>query len=179
MKRVLMVATVPSMIGQFNMDNIRLLMEMGFTVDVACDFRDLSVWPKERIERFEGELDILGIERIQIDFSRSPLRLDNHVKSLKQMKHLLKEKNYLFIHTHTPIASAIVRLAAHTTGTRVIYTAHGFHFYRGASLKNWCIFYPVEWFLSYWTDVLVTITRKITGALKRNFMQRRQLIFQV
>ncbi len=51
MKRVLMTATVPSMIGQFNMDNIKLLQELGYTVDVACNFDDYSVWNRERIKK--------------------------------------------------------------------------------------------------------------------------------
>lgn len=47
--RVLMVASVPSMIGQFNMDNIQILLGMGYKVDVACDFSDMSVWPKAKV----------------------------------------------------------------------------------------------------------------------------------
>ena len=51
-KRVLMVATVPSMIGQFNMSNIHILLNMGYQVDVAADFSDTSVWPIEQVEKF-------------------------------------------------------------------------------------------------------------------------------
>jgi len=42
-KKVLVVATVPSMIGQFNMNNIHILLNMGYHVDVAADFTDTSV----------------------------------------------------------------------------------------------------------------------------------------
>ena len=63
MKRVLMTATVPSMIGQFNMDNIKLLQELGYTVDVACNFDDYSVWNRERIKKFESELKELKIKK--------------------------------------------------------------------------------------------------------------------
>ena len=61
MKRVLMTATVPSMIGQFNMNNIKILQELGYKVDVACNFDDYSVWNEERINRFENELKELNI----------------------------------------------------------------------------------------------------------------------
>lgn len=159
-KRVLMVATVPSMIGQFNMNNIRILLDMGYQVDVAADFMDTSVWPKERVQKFRDQMLEMGVECIQLDFSRSPLKIYRHFSSYKETVKLIKERHYSFIHTHTPIASAIVRQAAHKTGTKVIYTAHGFHFYDGAPLKNWIIFYPIEKHYSRYTNVLITINRE-------------------
>ncbi len=159
-KRMLMVSTVPSMIGQFNLENIKLLIQMGYTVDVAADFKDLSVWPKERIEQFINDMSKLGVECIQIDFTRNPLKIFRHVRSYREALELIKSRHYSFIHTHTPIASAIVRMASHKTKTKLIYTAHGFHFYYGAPLKNWVIYYPVEKFLSRYTDVLITINRE-------------------
>lgn len=156
-KRVLMVATVSSMIGQFYMNNIQILLDMGYQVDVAADFTDVSVWPLERIAKFKDQMAEMGIECIQLDFSRSPLQLKRHYQSYKETVELIKNRHYSFIHTHTPIASVIVRQAAHKTGTKVIYTAHGFHFYDGAPLaplKNWLIFYPIERHFSRYTDVL-------------------------
>lgn len=159
-ERVLMVATVPSMIGQFNMNNIKMLQEMGYVVDVAGDFTDTSVWPMERVQMFKEQMQDMGIECIQLDFSRSALKLNKHIESYKETIKLIEERRYTFIHTHTPIASAIVRQAAHKTGTKVIYTAHGFHFYDGAPLKNWIIFYPIEKHYSRYTDVLITINKE-------------------
>ena len=42
----------------------------------------------------------------------------------------------------------------------MIYTAHGFHFFKGAPLLNWLLFYPVEWLLAPVTDVLITINKE-------------------
>lgn len=159
-KRVLMVATVPSMIGQFNMNNIHILLNMGYEIDVAADFTDTSIWPTERIEKFKADMDSLGIKCIQLNFSRSPLKINRHISSYKKIMKLIEKRHYSFIHTHTPIASVIVRLAAHKMQTQVIYTAHGFHFYNGAPLKNWIIFYPIEKLMSRYTDVLITINRE-------------------
>ena len=159
-KKVLMVATVPSMIGQFNMDNIQILLDAGYDVDVACDFSDRSVWPSEKIEKFKKILNDKGISYFQIDFSRKPLSIKKHILSYKQLMKLIKEKNYSFIHTHTPIASAIARLVAKKYNIKVIYTAHGFHFYKGAPLKNWIVFYPIERLLSSKTDILITINKE-------------------
>ncbi len=172
-KRVLMVATVPSMIGQFNMNNIHILLDMGYQVDVAADFNDISVWPIERINSFKISLKELNIDCFQLDFSRNPLRIDKHLISYKQVLRLIRERNYTFIHTHTPIASAIVRLAAKRTKTKVIYTAHGFHFYNGAPIKNWLIFYPLEKVLSRYTDVLITINNEDYGRASRKFKAKK------
>lgn len=172
-KRVLMVATVPSMIGQFNMNNIQILQELGYIVDVAADFTDTSVWPAERVQKFKDQMEEMEIECIQLDFSRSPLKLNRHYQSYKETVKLIRERKYSFIHTHTPIASAIVRQAAHKTGTKVIYTAHGFHFYDGAPLKNWLIFYPIEKHFSRYTDVLITINKEDCKRASGNFYAKK------
>lgn len=172
-KRVLMVATVPSMIGQFNMNNIRILLELGYSVDVASDFTDVSVWPAERVQKFKDQLKDMNVEAIQLDFSRKPLKIGRHIESYRETVKLLKDRKYAFIHTHTPIASAIVRKAAHKTGTKVIYTAHGFHFYEGAPLKNWLIFYPIEKHYSRYTDVLITINKEDYGRAEKHFKAKK------
>lgn len=172
-KRVLMVATVPSMIGQFNMNNIHILLDMGYQVDVAADFTDRSVWPEERVQKFKEQLHQLGIESIQLDFSRSPFKIQRHYQSYRETVKLIKDRKYCFIHTHTPIASAIVRQAAHKTGTKVIYTAHGFHFYDGAPVKNWLIFYPIEKHFSKYTDVLITINKEDYNRASEKFKAKK------
>ncbi len=172
-KRVLMAATVPSMIGQFNMNNIKIIQELGYVVDVASDFTDESVWPRERVERLKSDLDAMGVECIQIDFSRSPFAIGRHIKAYKDAVELVKVREYSFIHTHTPIASAILRLVAHKTKTKIIYTAHGFHFFTGAPFKNWMVFYPLEKYLSKYTDVLITINKEDYERASKGFSAGR------
>ena len=72
MKKVLMVATVPGMIGQFNMDNMRLLQELGYQVEIACNFEDRSVWTNERVHSFVQIMKSMQISTHQIDFPRNP-----------------------------------------------------------------------------------------------------------
>ena len=159
-RRALMVATVPSMIGQFNMNNIRILHKLGYEIDIATDFQDTSVWPKERVEQFKESMRLIGVRCFQISFSRSPFKVKRHFCSYKEVKQLIKQGQYSIVHTHTPIASAIVRYAARSMHTTVIYTAHGFHFYSGAPLLNWIIFYPLEKWMSHYTDILITINKE-------------------
>nr|WP_027871076.1 glycosyltransferase [[Eubacterium] cellulosolvens] len=172
-KRMLMVATVPSMIGQFNMNNIRILQGLGYVVDVAANFTDTSVWTSERVQKFKDQMTEMNIECVQIDFSRSPREISKHIAAYKETLKLLRERNYSFVHTHTPIASAILRRAAHKTRIKVIYTAHGFHFYDGAPMKNWIVFYPIEKYLSRYTDVLITINKEDYHRAKTKFKARK------
>lgn len=77
-----------------------------------------------------------------------------------QLSKRLSEKDYDLVHCHSPIGAALCRLAFRRSKTKVIYTAHGFHFYDGAPLKNWLIFYPVEKILARYTDILITINQE-------------------
>lgn len=176
MKKFLMVATVPSMIGQFNMDNLHLLLELEYEVHVACNFKDTSVWTSERIDLFKKQLSELKIKYIQIEFARTPYDVAELVKSYKQLRGLIVQEQYEALHCHTPVAGMIARLAARGMKTKVIYTAHGFHFYKGSPLKNWCIYYPVEKICSYMTDVLITINREDFALAKRK-MKAKSILY--
>ena len=171
MKRALMTATVPSMIGQFNMNNIKLLQELGYKVDIACNFDDHSVWSPEKIVSLKKTLDELNVHMYQIDFTRSFFGIKQHVKSYKQMKKLINERKYDLIHTHTPISSIITRIAFKNSHIfnkcRMIYTAHGFHFFKGNNpLKNF-LFRNIERYGARYTDTLITINKEDYEAAKK------------
>jgi glycosyltransferase involved in cell wall biosynthesis len=173
MKKMLMIASVPSMIGQFNMNNIQILINLGFEVEVACDWGDRSVWTDEKVNDLKEKLNALDVIYHQIDYSRSPFSIGCHIKSYKQTLKLLRENSYEFVHCHTPIASAVTRLACKKTNTKCIYTAHGFHFYKGAPIKNWIIFYPIEKWLSKYTDILITINKEDYNRAKEKFKMKQ------
>lgn len=177
MKKALMIASVASMIDQFNMPNIKLLQELGYSVEVACNFENGSTCSKERIDALKRELTSLGVNYYHIDFARHILRLDNHLKAYKQLKKIAKKTGYNLVHCHSPIGGLIGRLVFNKyrkQGTKVIYTAHGFHFYKGAPLKNWIFFYPVEKLCSKKTDILITINRE-DYKLAKNKMKVKQI----
>lgn len=178
MKKILMVATVPSMIGQFNIDNLRLLQELGYKVEVACNFEDRSVWTNERIHSFIQIMKRMQILTHQIDFPRNPSDVKHLLRAWRQMDQLVAKNGYAGMHCHTPVAAALTRIIAHKHKVRVVYTAHGFHFYRGASWKNWLIYYPVERMLSRWTDTLVTINQEDYELAKKRFHAKRTVYIQ-
>lgn len=158
--RVLILASVASMIDQFNMSNIDILQNMGCEVHVACNFENPGNLSEERNLYLKKTLMKKKVQYHQINFSRSVTDLKEDGAAYKQLLKLFKKYNFDFVHCHSPIASAIGRIVAKKTNTKVIYTAHGFHFYKGAPKKNWIIFYPIEKTLSKMTDTLITITHE-------------------
>ena len=111
-----------------------------------------------------GEEKVLDCDnQFSINIARSPFNLKN-LQGLKQLKDILANGNYQILHCHTPMGGVLGRLAAlklwKQGKLKVIYTAHGFHFYKGAPLVNWLLYYPMEKFLAQWTDVIITINEE-------------------
>lgn len=175
-RHALIVSNTASMIELFNIQNIKLLQEMGYTVDVACNFESGNTCPQETILTLQTKLNSMAVSCHNIKIVRSPFSLSN-IKAYKELKAIISSKHFDIIHCHTPVGGLLARLAARherRNGTKVIYTAHGFHFYKGAPLLNWLIYYPVEKILSYWTDILVTINKE-DYLFAKNHMNARQI----
>lgn len=151
--KVLLTATVQSHICQFHRPLVEVLHEHGCEVHVAA---------RDNLAEKNG-LKLDFVERVfDVPFARSPKSLDN-LKAYKQLKKIIDEGNYDVIHCNTPMGGIVTRLAAQKArknGTKVYYTAHGFHFYKGAPKQNWLVFYPIEKFFSRFTDLLITITHE-------------------
>ena len=173
MKRVLMLASVASMIDQFNMPNIALLQKLGYEVDVACKFIEGNTCSDERVAELKQKLQDMHVRCYQIDFARNIRHMGQNMKALWQVEGLMKQNTYEFCHCHSPIGGVAARIAGHRTKTKVIYTAHGFHFYQGAPVMNWLVYYPVEKMLSRWTDVLITINHEDYKLAKKKFKMKK------
>lgn len=173
MKRVLMLASVASMIDQFNMPNIALLRKLGYQVDVACNFIEGNTCSDERVAELKQKLQDMHVRCYQIDFARNIKHMGQNMRALRQVEGLMKQNGYAFCHCHSPIGGVVARIAGHRTRTKVIYTAHGFHFYQGAPVMNWLVYYPVEKMLSRWTDVLITINHEDYKLAKKKFKMKK------
>lgn len=173
MKRVLMLASVASMIDQFNMPNIALLQKLGYEVDVACNFIEGNTCSDARVVELKQKLQDMHVHCYQIDFARNIKHMGQNMRALRQVEGLMKQNGYAFCHCHSPIGGVVARIAGHRTRTKVIYTAHGFHFYQGAPVMNWLVYYPVEKMLSRWTDVLITINHEDYKLAKKKFKMKK------
>lgn len=153
MIKVLLTATVQSHICQFHRPLVEVLHSHGCEVHIAA---------KDNLAEKNGlKLDFAD-KVYNVPFSRSPKSSDN-IKAYKELKKILVKEHYDVIHCNTPMGGIITRLAAkkaRKSGTKVFYTAHGFHFYNGASKKNWIVFYPIEKHFAKLTDKLITINHE-------------------
>lgn len=145
LKKVLFVANHKGF-SKFNAPYMEWFKQQGWIVDNASPGIETTV--------VDNQYDV--------DIRRSPFSLKN-IKAYKQLKRIINQGNYDIIHVHTPMGAVLGRLAAigaRKNGTKVIYTAHGFHFFKGAPMINWILYYPIEKFLARWTDALVTINEE-------------------
>lgn len=154
MKKVLFVATVVRLhINMFHKPFIKWFHDQGWRVDVAAnnDYENKEECIIPYCDNFYC-----------LPFERSPFKKGN-LDAYFQLKRLLEKEKYDIIHCHTPMGSVIARLAAGETrkrGTKVIYTAHGFHFFKGAPMINWLVYYPIERILAHRTDLLITMNQE-------------------
>lgn len=166
-KRVLFTATVVKQhIMTFHIPYLRMFQEMGWETAVAAanDYED----PRE--------LNIPNCDAYyEIPFERIPWKAGN-LRAYRQLKKLIDEGNFDIIHCHTPVGGLLTRLAARSArkrGTKVMYTAHGFHFHKGSSLVSWLAYYPVEWLMAPLTDLLLTMNREDYALARKRMHARR------
>ena len=161
MKKVLFVATVVGHINAFHIPYLKWFKEQGWETHVAA----------HADSKKESHISCCDVFH-EVGFTRTPFTLEN-IKAYKELKQLIDDNTFDIVHCHTPAGAALTRLAARkarSSGrTKVIYTAHGFHFYKGAPLLNWLVYYPIEKYLSMYTDVLVTINKEDYQRAKNKF----------
>lgn len=162
-KRVLIIATVvKTHIMQFHIPTLKFFKEMGWETAVAAknDYHNPEDCNIPYCDHF-----------YDIPFERNPFKPQN-IDCYKKLKEIIDQGAFQIIHCHTPVGGVLGRLAARKTrkeGTRVLYTAHGFHFYRGAPLKNWLMYYPAEKLCSFFMDDLITINQEDYSLAKKKF----------
>jgi glycosyltransferase EpsD len=148
MKKALVVAHLGRHFRKFGHYDYKVLLEMGYEVHIAANF-------SEKIDNFNDSRVI----KHQINFKRNPFSLSNIIAK-KQLEDLFSTIHFNMIHCQSPSGGAVTRLASakvRKKGTKVIYTAHGLHFYSGAPIINWILYFNVEKVLGRYTDYIITI----------------------
>lgn len=157
MKKALIVTTVGGFVPKFEMNNVQLLQDLGYEVHYASNFEYLVYQDGTHM------LKEAGVICHPITFVRSPFLLIQNIKAYYHLYQLLKKEKFFLVHCHTPMGGVLTRIAVWNYRIKekrkicVLYTAHGFHFYRGAPLFYWIFFYPMERLLAIQTDRLITI----------------------
>lgn len=157
MKRALIVAATGGFLNGFLISDMKLLQEMGYEVHCAANGNSVSTFVPD--ERFAS----IGVTFHQIDFSSTSPISKETLKAYNQYKELLNRYHFDFVHVHTPIPGAIVRIATRherREGCVVVYTTHGLTFPKGSTLKTKIIYGGVEWLCSWMTDGIITINKE-------------------
>lgn len=147
-KRILYTAISIAHLSSFHRPILRRLKNQGCHIHVAANSS-----PGFELD----EADLL----IDPSFARNPFSWAN-AKALFKLTSIIRKGGYDIVHCHTPVASVLTRLAAlFSRGPRptVIYTSHGFHFFPGGAISNWLLWFPVEWVLARFTDMIIVINR--------------------
>lgn len=175
MIKVLIVTTVGGFLPQFEMNDVRILQEYGAQVHYASNFQNF-IYKFDRAELLEQ-----GIICHPIAIEKSPFKFGPNFRAFKQLRKIIDEENIQLVHCHNPTGGVLARLAAVTSRSkpRVIYTAHGLHFYRGAEQKNWLLYYPVERLMAHFTDCLITINKEDKERTEKFHLKKGGIVRQI
>lgn len=158
---MLIVATVPKTITSFLLPYADHLRARGWRVEAATS-------DPRGVPELGDHLDRLWTVR----WSRRSLDPRSLTVGLASMRRVLRSGRYDVVHTHTPVASLVARLAVaslpRAERPAVVYTAHGFHF--GASDREG----PAQWLFARlerlggrWTDRLIVINAEDLETARR------------
>lgn len=175
MNRVLIVTTIGGFLPQFEMNNVRLLQERGCEVHYASNFA-------HPVYRFDAkELKQKGIRLHPIPVEKSPFCFRSNLRTILRLRQIIDREGITMVHCHNPMGGVTARIAAAWSRSKpyVIYTAHGLHFYKGAPLWYWLLYYPVERLLARVTDCLITINREDRKNAKRLPLRHRGNVWQI
>lgn len=152
MKRILITSTDLMMV-QFLLPHVKNLCENGYEVELACS--EVGNRLKEVREKVGNLVKVVHEVRLR----RNPLSPLNF-KGYKDMARIMEKTHYDLIWTNEPVMGVVTRLCAkrlRNLGTKVMYMAHGFHFYNGAPIFNWIVYYPIERLMAHYADMIVTV----------------------
>lgn len=154
MKKILYITNISYGVSSFSVAAVASAKTLDYRFFLAGNFSGAS---SEKIKNDEEEF---GVKIINIDLARSPYSPKN-ITAYKQIIDFIKKENIDYIHCNTPVGGLLGRLAGKKCKVKkVIYQAHGFHFYKGSPLKNWLIYYPIERWLAHYTDAIITINKE-------------------
>lgn len=171
MKKILIITTIGGFLQQFEMNDVKILQEKNYQIHYASNFENLV---------YETDLNNLkkqGIILHHICIQKSPLHIWKNCRAFVKLCRIVKEEKIDVIHCHNPMGGVLGRLVAvwcKKARLYVIYTAHGLHFYKGAPLLNWLLYFPVEYLLAKCTDFLITINGEDYTRVQR-FAKRKNI----
>ena len=156
-KHLLILTTTNDFLPKFEQENVKILQQMGYVIHYVTNrFEPHYRSDDERVRK-------MGVHLHHIEIARSPYLIHDNQKALRQLLGLIHKYHIDVIHCHTPVGGLLGRLAGKLCRDRrpyVVYTAHGFHFYKGAPLFNRLLYFGVEEALARRSDVMIVINEE-------------------
>lgn len=169
MMNVMLVASVASMHENFNQNNILLLKQLGCVVHLAANFNVNQTISETRLIKFKEFCSREDVVIHHLDVGRSPYQLIRLIRGYFQLKTIAKSSHIQLIHSHSPVGGLLSRLVSRTLNIKNLYSAHGFHFFKGSSLLSWITYYRIERWLSKFTDGLIVMNQEDLEIAKNSF----------
>lgn len=167
--KILYVTTISNTVNAFLVPHIKFLVEQGHEVGFAFNI----------VKEIAPLLIKYGCKIHHVEFQRNPLKMKN-LTAYKKIKSIIIDEGYELVHVHTPVASFLTRLACRNIDkVKVVYTAHGFHFFKGAPKKNWVVYHTLEKIAARWTDGLITMNEEDYYAAKKLKLRKNGAVFKV
>jgi glycosyltransferase involved in cell wall biosynthesis len=168
MRKILFISNVTNRISNFSIPSIFAAQELGYQFHMATN-----------LPNFNDDSSKYNVILHHIDIDRNPLSIKN-IKAYRQMLSLIRRENFDVIHCNTPAGGVLGRLCGWRANTpKIIYTAHGFHFYKGAPLINWLLYYPIERWLANYTDAIITINKEDYRRAKEFYLHKQSKVYYV
>ncbi len=159
--RLLLITTIPGTLEAFLLPYGRHFRSRGWQVDAMAEGVTSSEQCRETFDHLW-----------EVKWSRNPVSPANLLRAPRQVRQVVAAGKYDLVHVHTPVAAFVTRLALRRRDARpkVIYTAHGFHFYQGGPLLRNQVFLALEKLAGHWTDHLVVINEEDLLAAQRHHL---------
>ena len=111
---------------------------------------------------------------------RSIFDFNSNIIAYNNLMNVLSKGDIEVIHCNTPVGGMIGRICGKKARIKkVIYTAHGFHFYKGAPLANNIIFKFAEKIMARWTDVIITMNEEDYNSAKKLKLKKNGKVYKV
>lgn len=173
MEKILFISNIAKKVGSFSKASIDAARENGLQFHMAAN------WEQAGDEQIKSDEKQYNVKIHNIPLARSPYSRNN-IKAFKELVKIIQLENIEYIHCNTPVGGILGRLAGRKCKVKkVIYQAHGFHFYKGAPLKNWLLYYPVERWLAHYTDAIITINNEDFERAKKFKLRNHGKVYYV
>ena len=166
MSKILFISNISNRITTFVTASITVAHSLNI------DFYQAANWQDADPSQIAIDEKAYDIKIKSVPISRNPFARTNWT-AYRELIAFIKQENIDYIHCNTPTGGILGRLAGKKCKVKkIIYQAHGFHFYKGAPKKNWLLYYPIEKWLARYTDAVITINKEDFEFAKKKFKLR-------